>query len=275
MTMGTNLAMALLGAQRCVKAALKTSENKFHGYKYASAEEVLIVGREALNDNDCVMLPISEDFAVISPIDDKCGGAIALGKMRYTIVHAPTGESHEFTTDVPVVAERGKNSGWSRPADKAMFGARTEAIGYALRDALLIPREDAPDVSGRNDKGKAGPGTDEQQRQRADAQKNPKKSAAQHIAEISALDPGNDGDFGLIMKSFARAKQDVASGAEREAIDLLVAAKFAVRLDACSTLDRLEKGAAMASRLEVTGKASANITEAIEAARVRVGAPAS
>lgn len=272
-TMDPKLAMALLGAHRCVKSALKTSENKFHGYRYASAEEVIIVGREALNENDCFLLPVAEDFVTITPIDDKCGGAIALGKMKFVVTHAPSGAQHEFTTDVPVVAERGKNSGWSRPADKAMFGARTEALGYAYRDLLSIPREDAPNVSGRADGGKAGPGTDEQQRQRVDAQKNQKKSAAQHIAEISALDPENDGDFGMIMKSFARAKQDVASGAEREAIDLLVAAKFAVRLGACPTLDRLEKGAAMASRLEVTGKAFANITEAIEAARVRIGAP--
>lgn len=270
--MDPKLAAALCAAQKEVKSALKTSENKFHGYRYASAEEVLIVGREALNSNDCFLAPVSEDFVPITPIDDKCGGAIALGKMKFVVTHI-SGAQHEFTTDVPVVAERGKNSGWSRPADKAMFGARTEALGYAYRDLLSIPREDAPNVSGRADGGKAGPGTEQEQRQRADAQKNPKKSAAQHIAEISALDPGNDGDFGMIMKSFARAKQDVASGAEREAIDLLVAAKFAVRLGACSTLDRLEKGAAMASRLEVTGKAFANITEAIEAARVRIGAP--
>jgi anthranilate phosphoribosyltransferase len=126
-------------------------------------------------------------------------------------------------------------------------------------------------VSGRADKGRAGPGTDEQQKQRQDAQKHPKKSATQHIAELSGLDPENDAEFGTLMKSFARAKQDVASGAEREAIDLLVATKFAVRLGACTTLDRLEKGAAMASRLEVTGKALGVINEAIEAARVRLG----
>lgn len=266
------LALAIVNAQRAVRSALKTSENKFHGYKYASAEEVLTVGREALNDNGLAMLPISEDFEPIAPIDDKCGGAVAMVRCKYLVIHE-SGSTYEFSTDVPVVPERGKSSGWSRPADKATFSARTEALGYALRDLLLIPRQDAADVSGRADKGQAGPGTNEQQKQRQDAQKNPKKSAAQHIAEISALDPGNDGDFGMIMKSFARAKQDVASGADREAIDLLVAAKFAVRLGACLTLDRLEKGAAMASRLEVTGKAFANITEAIEAARVRLGAP--
>jgi hypothetical protein len=264
------LATALVRAQQNVKAALKTSENSFHKYKYASAEEVLIVGREALNDNGLAMLPMAEDFTTIQPIDDKCGGAVALVKCKYVVVHE-SGATYEFSTDVPVVPERGKSSGWSRPADKATFGARTEALGYALRDLLLIPRQDAADVSGRADKGRAGPGTDEQQKQRQDAQKHPKKSAAQHIAEISGLDPENDAEFGTLMKCFARAKQDVASGAEREAIDLLVATKFAVRLGACTTLDRLEKGAAMASRLEVTGKALDAINEAIQAARVRLG----
>jgi hypothetical protein len=268
--MDPKLAAALVKAQQNVKTALKTSENSFHKYKYASAEEVLIVGREALNNNELAMLPMAEDFTTVQPIDDKCGGAVALVKCKYVVVHE-SGATYEFSTDVPVVPERGKSSGWSRPADKATFGARTEALGYALRDLLLIPRQDANDVSGRADKGKAGPGTDEQQRQRQDAQQNHKKSAAQHITEISELDPTNDGDFGSIMKKFGRAKQDIASGAEREAIDLLVAAKFAVRLGACTTLDRLEKGAAVASRLDLTGKALANINEAIEAARVRLG----
>jgi len=271
-TMDPTLACAIIAAQASVRAALKTSTNKFHNYAYAGAEEVVNAGREALNANDLGMIPLSEDFDPIKPIDDLCGGAVAILRCKYRVFHK-NGAFHDFSTDVPVVPERSKSSGWSRPADKATFGARTEANAYAYRDLLAIPREDAPNVSGRADKGQVGPGTSAQQKQRQATQEHPKKSAAQHIAEISALDPGNDGDFGLIMKSFNRAKQDVASGAEREAIDLLVAAKFSVRLGACSTLDRLEKGAAMASRLEVTGKALASITEAIELARVRLGAP--
>lgn len=269
--MDPKLAMALLGAHKCVKSALKNSENKFHAYRYASAEEVIIVGREALNENDCFLSPVSEDFVPITPIDDKCGGAIALGKMKFVVTHAPSGAQHEFTTDVPVVAERGKSSGWSRPADKAMFGARTEALGYAYRDLLSIPREDAPDVSGRADKGKAGPGTEQEQKQRQDAQQNPKKSAEQYATEMQALDGANPSDFGQLLKLFAHARRDIVTPQAMVSIDTIVAQKFVAKIGACQSLERLEKDATVAGRLALMGKPSEDITKAIEAARVRLG----
>lgn len=269
--MDPKLAAALVNAQQNVKAALKTSENSFHKYKYASAEEVLIVGREALNDNGLAMLPVNEDFQVISPIDDKCGGAVALVRCRYLIVHE-SGASYEFSTDVPVVPERGKTSGWSRPADKATFGARTEALGYALRDLLLIPRQDAADVSGRADKGKAGPGTEQEQRQRQETQQNPKKSADQYIAEIQALDSANPGDFGQSLKLFAHARRDIVTPQAMAPIDAIIAQKFVAKLNACQSLERLEKDAMVAGRLSLTGKPGEDIAKAIETARVRLGA---
>lgn len=156
-TINPELAKAILHAQREVQAALKTSVNKFHNYKYASAEEVLIVGRDALHAAGLVMVPISEDFDPLEQIDERCGGAVGVVRCKYSVIHE-SGAALIFSTDVPVVPERGKSSGWSRPADKATFGARTEALGYALRDFLLIPREDAPDVSGRRDGDRTGPG---------------------------------------------------------------------------------------------------------------------
>lgn len=264
------LAAALVKAQRNVKAALKTSENSFHKYKYASAEEVLIVGREALNDNGLAMLPMAEDFTTIQPIDDKCGGAVALVKCKYVVVHE-SGAMYEFSTDVPVVPERGKSSGWSRPADKATFGARTEALGYALRDLLLIPRQDAADVSGRADKGRAGPGTDDQQRQRQDAQQNPKKSAEQYAAEMQALDGANPGDFGQVLKLFAHARRDIVTPQAMAPIEAVVAQKFVAKLDACQSIERLEKDATVAGRLALAGKPGEDVAKAIETARVRLG----
>jgi hypothetical protein len=160
--MDAELAAALLLAQGEVEAALKLSFNNFHKYKYASAEDILAVGREALQKAGLVMIPITEDFSPLDTIDDRMGGAVALVRARYRVLHK-NGAFFDFTTDVPVVPEKGKASGWSRPADKAAFGSRTEALGYALRDLLLIPREDAPDVSGRETDGpRTGPGPAEQ-----------------------------------------------------------------------------------------------------------------
>lgn len=264
------LASALVKAQQCVKVALKTSTNDYHKYKYASAEEVLTVGREALNDCGLAMLPVTEDFATITPIDDKCGGAVALVRCKYVVIHE-SGASYEFSTDVPVVPERGKSSGWSRPADKATFGARTEALGYALRDLLLIPRQDAQDVSGRADKGKAGPGTDEQQKQRQEAQR-PKKSADQYVAEMQQFDGANPGDFGQVLRLFAHARQDIVTPQAMAPIDAIVAQKFVAKLEACQALDRLEKDATVAGRLQLAGKPGEDVAKAIEAARMRLGA---
>ncbi len=263
--MDPKLAAALCAAQKEVKSALKTSENKFHGYRYASAEEVLIVGREALINNDCFLAPVSEDFVPITPIDDKCGGAIALGKMKFVVTHI-SGAQHEFTTDVPVVAERGKNSGWSRPADKAMFGARTEALGYAYRDLLSIPREDAPNVSGRADGGKAGPGTEQEQRRRQDAQENPKQSAAQYLAELKDITK-----FGAAIRCYQLAKRDVVTPEEFAPIAALFVEKFVAKIGACETIEAVEKDAATAARL-IEGPHVDTIAKAIEAARVRIGA---
>lgn len=260
------LALALVNAQRAVRSALKTSENKFHGYKYASAEEVLTVGREALNDNGLAMLPISEDFEPIAPIDDKCGGAVALVRCKYLIVHE-SGASYEFSTDVPVVPERGKSSGWSRPADKATFGARTEALGYALRDLLLIPRQDAADVSGRADKGKAGPGTEQEQRQRQETQQNPKKSAEQYLAEMNAVDK-----FGAAIRLYQLAQRDVVTPEEFRPIAVAFGSKFVAKIGACETIADVEKDAATSTRLAIPADVLALVSKAIEEARLRVGA---
>lgn len=150
--MDATLAAALVKAQRIVKAAEKSSTNTFHNYKYASAEEVIEVGGDALSTSGLAMMPVSEEVTMLDKaLLEGAGGAAAMLRATFRLVHE-SGANVTFITDVPVVPERGKNSGWSRPLDKALFGARTEALSYALRDLLLIPREDAPDVSGRADR---------------------------------------------------------------------------------------------------------------------------
>lgn len=147
------LPAALLKAQREVQAALKGSKNNFHNYKYASAEEVLTVGRDALNDAGLSLYPQSETIVPLpcgTPAEQ--GGATGLLRVVYVLLHE-SGESREIETHVPICPEQSSKGGWARPLDKALFGARTESLGYVLRDLLLIPRVDAPDVSGRADRG--------------------------------------------------------------------------------------------------------------------------
>ena len=207
-TMDPVLAKALIEAQRIVKAAFKTKLHEHFKFMYVPADEVVIVGRSALNDVQCGLFPLSEDFETITPIDDKCGGAVAVVRCKWIVIHE-SGATYEFSTDVPVVPERGRSSGWSRAADKACFGSRTEALGYAYRDLLSIPREDAPDVSGSGGKGKAGPGTEQEQRQRQDAQQNPKQSAAQYLVELKDITK-----FGAAIRCYQLAKRDVVTPEE-------------------------------------------------------------
>lgn len=150
----TLLPAALVKAQAEVKVALKGSTNTFHHYKYASAEEVLTVGRDALNDNGLSFSPTEETIiALPAGVNaDDMGGAPCILRIVFLLEHT-SGESRTMETHVPVCPERSKQGGWSRPLDKALFGARTESLGYALRDLLLIPRVDAPNVSGRGDNG--------------------------------------------------------------------------------------------------------------------------
>lgn len=141
------LALALLKAQREVEAAQKKGRNKFHGYKYASADEMIAVGRQALNDND---LTLAEDSAVFQALASPLGGAAGILRAAYRLEHA-SGEWRLVTLDVPVCPEESKGGGFSRPLDKSLFAARTEGLGYALRGILLIEREEEG-ISGRDDR---------------------------------------------------------------------------------------------------------------------------
>jgi hypothetical protein len=156
------LAQCIHKAQAEVHAALKTSTNTFHNYQYASADEVVLVARDALEAAGLAWLVIEERIELL----EKDAGAWAFLHVTYAMVCVENGAMHSFLTTVPIMPELGKSSGWSRPPDKALFGARTEANGYALRDALLIPRQDAPDVSGRRDGAPRGDGNGGDQRRR-------------------------------------------------------------------------------------------------------------
>lgn len=154
------LAKALVDAQRIVSPAEKTSENTFHRYRYASSETIIEVAGVALEKCGLAMVPISLIVELLAAgVEKVAGGAVAMLHATYALIHQ-SGASWSFVTDVPIIPELGKSSGWSRPLDKALFAARTEALSYALRDALLIPREDAPDVSGRRDRGRREEGGD-------------------------------------------------------------------------------------------------------------------
>jgi hypothetical protein len=66
-------------------------------------------------------------------------------KSQFVLTHPASGES--ITDEVAWVAvPRGQ-----QPIDKAMAGALTASLGYALRDLLLVPREDENEMDRQDD----------------------------------------------------------------------------------------------------------------------------
>lgn len=142
---------ALARAVAKAKAVGKDATNKFHNYKYASAEAIIEEAREALSAEGLAVMPVSCDRDPGQPAHvwigegDKAEIDIPR-RMRivYRLTHA-SGESVEISSSCPVLPGNG------RPEDKAEFGARTENLGYLLRDLLCLPRVDAEIPSARDD----------------------------------------------------------------------------------------------------------------------------
>jgi hypothetical protein len=131
------LLAALAKAQAQAQGVEKGSVNTFHRYKYASAEDVIAVSREALAGTGLAFVCTSATVAWGEPAVLTC---------RYALVHE-SGASMELVSETPVIPEKG------RPEDKAVATAKTYDLGYALRGLLLLPRvEEGADADQRDDR---------------------------------------------------------------------------------------------------------------------------
>ena len=128
---------ALVAAQAKITPVAKESTNHYHKYQYASAEDVIVAARAALN---------SEGLAVIRAwtiTHDEHGSWV---HSQFSIVHSgSTGVFNAGTAPFPIVEDKG------RPVDKALAGALTTSLGYFLRDLLLIPKCDDDQMDKRDD----------------------------------------------------------------------------------------------------------------------------
>lgn len=151
-----SVAAGLVRARRAVRAVEKDSKNEHHGYKYASAEDMMAEGLRALNEAGLAFSCVSW---VVVQIERPRSIATESGAVETVVESVPRlrcvflliaedGACASSTTDNAVVPGKG------RPEDKAEFGMLTEAYAYALRGWLGIPREDERiSVSGRDDTG--------------------------------------------------------------------------------------------------------------------------
>lgn len=145
------LATALAAARDRCKAASKDAENKHHGYKYASADEVIATASEALAGSGLALIPQSEELLVLG-----AGSFAYYGLHRLLLLSHSSGEFVALhVRGWPVVMERG------RPLDKAYAIALTTSLAYKLRDLLQMPRGTGDDVAAQDDTRTPIPQTDE------------------------------------------------------------------------------------------------------------------
>jgi len=130
-----DLYAALHRAQQQAECAAKDGKHEY--YNYATAEEIIRVAKQAMRDTGLAVACVGNE--IIGGPDD------LMLRSTFVVTHA-SGQSLTATADTPIIPGKG------RPADKAAFGSKTEALAYFLRDLLQIPRNgDAGDVSGRVD----------------------------------------------------------------------------------------------------------------------------
>lgn len=125
-----NLAAAMVKAQASAQAVAKTSENKFHRYRYASAEALIEEGREALSGAGLALITLR--WEVLPAATE---GASSRVHVHYLLLHT-SGESISLDATTSVLPEKG------RPQDKAEATALTYNLGYFIRGLLLLPREE-------------------------------------------------------------------------------------------------------------------------------------
>jgi hypothetical protein len=118
------LALAIVQAQGAVEEASKDGRNPEDGYTYATADELVRVGKAALKVAGLALLPVSTDIVPCA------SGGVDLVRC-FLLLHG-SGASMPLTVRWPVPGDKAR--------DKAAASAYTSSLGYVMRDLLAIPR---------------------------------------------------------------------------------------------------------------------------------------
>ena len=133
----SQIAKAIVAAQRGIHMVAKDATNQHHKYAYVSAEQMIEASRKALLGAGLALLRTAARLSTIE--------GMPIVSCDYLLLHEG-GESMEFK-ELPWLVIEGNG----RPLDKAMAGALTTSMGYFLRDLLLIPKGDEAEVDKRDD----------------------------------------------------------------------------------------------------------------------------
>lgn len=207
------LAAALVAAQTSAESVGKDATNKFHNYKYASAEAIMVEARHALNSAGLATL--MERWELLPPTHD---GAPERVKVHFLTLHANSDQTLKGETEYFVMPEKG------RPEDKATATALTYAEGYYLRGLLCLPRvEEGSQVDDRDDRerepGPRRPAQNGNGKTKADPQA---VAREEYKAKLAGLSPKK-----LVEKLIAfdeHADKALAQFGNQDEVDLLRAA---------------------------------------------------
>ena len=160
-----NLAAAMCKVMAEASHVQKTGKNSFHGYNYASDEDLLRVLQPAMVKAGLAMFPSG-----ITQTDrqlDK-GKTCTDVHVEYTIIHS-SGESITIQA-----VGRGIDK-----EDKGPYKAMTGALKYALRQTFLVPTGDDPEVHSsahEEPQSESKPQPKPQQRQKPSAPSKPRQA---------------------------------------------------------------------------------------------------
>ncbi len=127
------LLTALQAAAMEVGYVQKKGRNDFQQYNYVTESDVVAQTREALLNNDIVMIPSVSDVS-----HDEYGNTNIL--VVYTVHHTATGQSLQFT-----MAGAGNDRNSKGVGDKGIYKALTGCNKYALLKALQLATGDDPE----------------------------------------------------------------------------------------------------------------------------------
>ena len=144
----SQLAAALVAAQKAARALSHDKRNDFHKYDYTSAEAILAAGRKALTAAGLALVPTGGNLQILNTSGESFPPLVVLIR-SFLLLHT-SGESVQLSCSWPVVPDKG------RPLDKATASADTTSLAYLIRDLLCLPRvQHADDLAGREDRSPA------------------------------------------------------------------------------------------------------------------------
>ena len=126
------LTAALIEAQQAIRSVGKDAKNDFAKYDYVSAETMIAECRRALHASGLLFCRTHWDLK--QPME-----GVTTMASSYLLSHPESGDEMKMTSEMVVPPNQ-------KQLDKAVLAALTTSLNYMLRDLLLIPRADEPEI---------------------------------------------------------------------------------------------------------------------------------